>query len=167
VLQVVHGLGDTGAALCRSGVDKIAFVGSTATGKKVMATCAETLTPLVAECGGKDAMIVDADADVDAAADAALFGACCNAGQTCTGIERVYVASEVADEFIERLGAGARKLKVSELGAVLRRHAEPAVRRRRRLRVRAHPRRRWAARVRAVEVHHDAPCAVAAACLDV
>jgi succinate-semialdehyde dehydrogenase/glutarate-semialdehyde dehydrogenase len=112
VLQVVHGLGDTGAALGRSGVDKIAFIGSTATGKKVMATCAETLTPLVAECGGKDAMIVDADADLDAAADAALFGACCNAGQTCTGLERVYVAAEVADEFIERLGAGARKLKV-------------------------------------------------------
>jgi succinate-semialdehyde dehydrogenase / glutarate-semialdehyde dehydrogenase len=112
VLQLVHGLGDTGAALCRSGVDKIAFIGSTATGKKVMAACAETLTPLVAECGGKDAMIIDADADLDAAADAALFGACSNAGQTCTGIERVYVASEVADAFIERLGVGAQKLKV-------------------------------------------------------
>jgi succinate-semialdehyde dehydrogenase / glutarate-semialdehyde dehydrogenase len=57
-------------------------------------------------------MIVDADADLDAAADAALFGGLCNAGQTCTGIERVYVASEVADEFIERLGVGAQKLKV-------------------------------------------------------
>ena len=71
VLQIVHGLGDTGAALCRSGVDKIAFTGSTATGKKVMAACAETLTPVLVECGGKDAMIVDADADLDAAADAA------------------------------------------------------------------------------------------------
>ena len=60
VLQVVHGLGDSGAALCRSGVDKIAFIGSTATAKKVMAACAETLTPLAAECGGKDAMIVAA-----------------------------------------------------------------------------------------------------------
>jgi acyl-CoA reductase-like NAD-dependent aldehyde dehydrogenase len=112
VLQVAHGLGDTGAALCRSGVDKIAFIGSTATGKKVMAACAETLTPLVAECGGKDAMIVDADANLDAAADAALFGACSNAGQTCIGIERVYVASAVADEFLQRLVAGAQKLKV-------------------------------------------------------
>jgi acyl-CoA reductase-like NAD-dependent aldehyde dehydrogenase len=112
VLQVVHGLGDTGAALCRSGVDKIAFIGSTATGKKVMAACAETLTPLVAECGGKDAMIVAADADLDAAADAALWGGLCNAGQTCIGIERVYVASEVADQFIERLVTGAGKLKV-------------------------------------------------------
>jgi acyl-CoA reductase-like NAD-dependent aldehyde dehydrogenase len=111
VLQVVHGLGDTGAALCRSGVDKIAFIGSTATAKQVMATCAETLTPVLAECGGKDAMIVAADGDLDAAA-AALWGGLCNAGQTCTGIERVYVASAVADEFIDRLVAGARKLKV-------------------------------------------------------
>jgi succinate-semialdehyde dehydrogenase / glutarate-semialdehyde dehydrogenase len=109
---VVHGLGDTGAALCRAGVDKIAFIGSTATAKKVMATCAETLTPVLAECGGKDAMIVDADADLDAAAEAALWGGLCNAGQTCTGIERVYVASEVADRFIDRLVAGAQKLKV-------------------------------------------------------
>jgi succinate-semialdehyde dehydrogenase / glutarate-semialdehyde dehydrogenase len=112
VLQVVHGLGDTGAALCRSGVDKIAFIGSTATAKKVMATCAETLTPGLVEGGGKDAMIVAADADLDAAADAALWGGLCNAGQTCIGIERVYVASAVADEFIQRLVIGARKLKV-------------------------------------------------------
>src|SRR5690606_37790032 len=66
VLQVVHGLGDTGAALCRSGVDKVAFTGSTATGKKVMAAYAESLTPVLVECGGKDAMIVDDDADLDA-----------------------------------------------------------------------------------------------------
>jgi succinate-semialdehyde dehydrogenase/glutarate-semialdehyde dehydrogenase len=112
VLQVVHGLGDTGAALCRSGVDKVAFIGSTATAKKVMATCAETLTPVLAEGGGKDAMIVDADADLDAAAEAALWGGLCNAGQTCTGIERVYVASAVADAFLERLVTGAEKLKV-------------------------------------------------------
>lgn len=112
VLQVVHGLGDTGAALCRSGVDMVAFIGSTATAKKVMATCAETLTPVLAEGGGKDAMIVDADADLDAAAEAALWGGLGNAGQTCTGIERVYVASAVADEFIHRLVTEAGKLKV-------------------------------------------------------
>ncbi len=55
VLQVVTGLGETGAALCRSGVDKVAFTGSTATGKRVMAACAETLTPVIIEAGGKDA----------------------------------------------------------------------------------------------------------------
>ena len=59
----------------RAGVDKIAFTGSTATGKKVMAACAETLTPVVIEAGGKDALLVDEDADLEAAADAALWGA--------------------------------------------------------------------------------------------
>jgi acyl-CoA reductase-like NAD-dependent aldehyde dehydrogenase len=112
VLQVVHGLADTGAALCRSGVDKIAFIGSATTAKKVMATCAETLTPVLAEGGGKDAMIVAGDADLDAAADAALWGGLGNAGQTCTGIERIYVASAVADQFIDRLVTKARKLRV-------------------------------------------------------
>jgi succinate-semialdehyde dehydrogenase / glutarate-semialdehyde dehydrogenase len=67
---------------------------------------------LVVECGGKDAMIVAADADLDAAADAALWGGLGNGGQTCIGIERVYVASAVADQFIELLVAGAQKLKV-------------------------------------------------------
>ena len=74
MLQVVTGHGETGAALCRAGVDKVAFTGSTATGKRVMAACAETLTPVVIEAGGKDALIVDADADVEAAADAAAVG---------------------------------------------------------------------------------------------
>ena len=91
--QVVTGFGDTGAALCRAGVDKLAFTGSAPTGKKVMAACAETLTPVLMELGGKDAMIVDDDADVVAAADAAVWGAMSNAGQTCIGIERVYATS--------------------------------------------------------------------------
>jgi acyl-CoA reductase-like NAD-dependent aldehyde dehydrogenase len=112
VLQIVHGGGETGAALCRSGVDKIAFTGSTATGKKIMATCAETLTPLLAECGGKDAMIVAADADLDAAADAAVWGGLYNAGQTCVGIERVYVAAPVADAFLAKLVERASTLTV-------------------------------------------------------
>lgn len=111
VLQVVTGYGETGAALCRAGVDKVAFTGSTATGKQVMATCAETLTPVVIEAGGKDAVIVDADADVDAAADAALWGACANAGQTCTGVERVYVHERVYDEFLAALLDKARGLR--------------------------------------------------------
>ena len=75
LLQVVIGYGETGAALCRADVDKLAFTGSTATGKKVMAACAENLTPVLIEAGGKDALLVDEDADVDAAADAAAWGA--------------------------------------------------------------------------------------------
>lgn len=100
---VVTGLGPTGAALCRAGVDKVAFTGSTATGKAVMAACAESLTPVVIEAGGKDALLVDEDADLDAAAEAAVWGAYSNAGQTCIGIERVYVHTAVADRFVDRV----------------------------------------------------------------
>src|SRR5829696_727109 len=111
VLQVVTGLGATGAALCRAGVDKIAFTGSAATGRKVMAACAEGLVPVLMECGGKDALIVDDDADVAAAADAALWGGLSNAGQTCIGIERVYATDRVYDAFVEELAERARALR--------------------------------------------------------
>ena len=99
VFQLVTGPGSTGEALARSGVAKIAFTGSAATARKVMAAAADTLTPVLAECGGKDALLVSADADLDAAADAAAWGAMSNAGQTCIGIERVYVAESVYHSF--------------------------------------------------------------------
>jgi acyl-CoA reductase-like NAD-dependent aldehyde dehydrogenase len=138
VLQVVTGYGDTGAALCRSGVGKLAFTGSTATGKKVMAACADTLTPVVIEAGGKDALLVDEDADVAAAAEAALWGACSNAGQTCAGVERVYVHHRVYDDFLSELTQQAREVKAeagAELGPitmpgqldVIRRHIDDAI----------------------------------------
>ena len=103
VLQLVTGLGQTGDYLARSGVSKIAFTGSAATARKVMAACAENLTPMVAECGGKDAFLVDADADLDAAADACAWGGLSNAGQTCVGVERVYVVQDVYHQFLEKL----------------------------------------------------------------
>lgn len=108
VLQAITGLGETGAALCRSNVGKIGFTGSTATGKLVMAACAENLTPVLMECGGKDALIVDHDADLDAAADAAVWGGLSNAGQTCLGVERVYVHADVYDNFVAKLVTRAR-----------------------------------------------------------
>lgn len=114
VLQVVTGLGETGAALCRSGVDKVAFTGSTATGKKVMAACAETLTPVLVECGGKDPVIVDSDADLDHAVDGVLFGAASNAGQTCAGVERVYVVEDVYDDFVDKLTEKASRIRAGE-----------------------------------------------------
>ncbi len=114
VFQVVTGLGETGATLCRAGVDKLAFTGSTETGKLVMAACAETLTPVVIEAGGKDAVLVDEDADLDAAADAALWGACSNAGQTCIGVERVYVHEGVYDEFLALLLDKAKDLRAED-----------------------------------------------------
>ena len=110
VFQVVTGEGETGAALCRAGVDKVAFTGSTATAKKVMATCAERLTPVLVECGGKDALLADADADLDDAAAAVVWGAMSNAGQTCVGVERVYVVDEVADDLLDRVARRAANL---------------------------------------------------------
>ncbi len=111
VFQVVTGFGETGAALCASGVDKLAFTGSTPTGKKVMAACAASLTPVLLECGGKDAMIVAEDADVAAAAESAVWGGIFNAGQTCAGVERVYVADAVYDEFVKLVVEKAKKLR--------------------------------------------------------
>jgi acyl-CoA reductase-like NAD-dependent aldehyde dehydrogenase len=105
-----------------------------------MAACAETLTPVLIEGGGKDAMIVDADADVDLAADAAVWGGMTNAGQTCIAIERVYVAALVYDSFVDKVVAKASKLKVGtdptdDIGpitmpsqlAIIRRHIDDAL----------------------------------------
>ncbi|MHB1711043.1 MAG: aldehyde dehydrogenase family protein, partial [Acidimicrobiales bacterium] len=110
LFTLVTGSGDTGAALCRSGVDKIAFTGSARTGRKVMAACAENLVPVLVECGGKDAMIVDDGADLEAAADAALWSGMSNGGQTCIGIERVYATEAVYDRFVARLTDKATRL---------------------------------------------------------
>ncbi|MFC9055516.1 aldehyde dehydrogenase family protein [Streptomyces anthocyanicus] len=103
LFTAVTGAAATGEALVRSGVDKLAFTGSPGTARKVMAVCAETLTPFLAECGGKDAVIVTADADLDAAADAIVWGAFGNAGQTCAGVERVYAVREVHEALCERV----------------------------------------------------------------
>lgn len=111
VFQVVTGQGGTGAALCRSGVDKVAFTGSAATGRKVMGACAEGLVPVLMECGGKDALLVDADADLDAAAGAALWCGMSNGGQTCIGTERVYVVDAAYDRFVDILTAKAQDLR--------------------------------------------------------
>ncbi len=140
VVQVVTGFGETGAALCRTGVDKLAFTGSAPTGRKILAACAETLTPVLLELGGKDPMIVDDDADVDAAARAALWGGCSNAGQTCIGVERVYATAAVHDRLVEAMAGAARSLRVgpdadADLGPitmpgqidVIRRHLDDAL----------------------------------------
>jgi acyl-CoA reductase-like NAD-dependent aldehyde dehydrogenase len=111
VLQGVYGPGTTGDALARSGVAKLAFTGSAATARKVLAAAADTLTPVIAECGGKDALLVSADADLDAAVDATAWGAMSNAGQTCIGVERVYVAEAVYHTFLERLSARVSALR--------------------------------------------------------
>jgi acyl-CoA reductase-like NAD-dependent aldehyde dehydrogenase len=118
VFQVVTGFGETGAALCRAGVDKLAFTGSAPTGRKIMAACAETLTPVLLELGGNDALLVDSDADARAAARAALWGGCSNAGQTCIGVERVYVVDAVYDTFVDEIVRLAADVKAGD-GAAL------------------------------------------------
>ena len=112
LLQVVTGAGATGAALAKAAVDKISFTGSTATGKKIMAAAAERLTPVLLELGGKDPMIVADDADLDKAAEAAVFGGLTNTGQACISVERVYVADAVHDEFVEKVVDQVKQLKV-------------------------------------------------------
>ena len=110
VFQVATGRGETGAALIDE-VDFVMFTGSVATGKKVMAQAAQTLTPVSLELGGKDPMIVLADADLERAANAAASYGLNNSGQVCISVERIYVEEPVYDEFLERLTEKVRGLR--------------------------------------------------------
>ena len=103
LISWVTGFADTGSALCKAGLDKIAFTGSVPTGRKVMAACAEYLTPVLLELGGKDVTIVAEDADVEKAATAVVWGGFFNGGQACVGIERVYVTEAVRDPFLAKV----------------------------------------------------------------
>jgi len=110
VFQVVTGDGSTGEALIDE-VDFIMFTGSTATGRKVMARAAQTLTPVGLELGGKDPMIVLADADLERAANGAATYGMFNAGQVCISVERVYVEEPVYDEFVARVAKKVSQLR--------------------------------------------------------
>ncbi|MDQ3684651.1 MAG: aldehyde dehydrogenase family protein [Acidobacteriota bacterium] len=111
LLEIVTGDGSTGAALVEAGVDKIMFTGSVATGRRVAEAAARKLIPVVLELGGKDPMIVLEDADVEAAASAAVWGAFANAGQACASVERCYVHERIAPEFTARVVAKTRALR--------------------------------------------------------
>ncbi|HEV3056328.1 MAG TPA: succinic semialdehyde dehydrogenase [Solirubrobacteraceae bacterium] len=102
VLVVATGGRETGEALIDA-VDMVMFTGSTRTGRAVMERAAKTLTPVSLELGGKDPMIVCADADVDRAANAATFYALNNSGQICISVERVYVEAPIYDEFVAKV----------------------------------------------------------------
>ena len=116
LVQVMTGDGSTGAALVNSGVDRISFTGSSAVGRKIMASAAEQLVPVTLELGGKDPAIVLEDADLDRAAAGVLFGAFFNAGQTCISVERVYVVDAVFDAFAERVTKLAQRLRAGAAG---------------------------------------------------
>jgi len=111
VLQIATGRGATGAALIEH-VDMIMFTGSTKTGRKVAEAAARRLIPASLELGGKDPMIVLADADVERAANFATYYSMQNAGQTCISIERVYVEAPVYDEFVAKVSEKVRELRV-------------------------------------------------------
>jgi acyl-CoA reductase-like NAD-dependent aldehyde dehydrogenase len=116
VLQIATGRGETGAALIES-CDMIMFTGSTKTGRKVAEAAARRLIPASLELGGKDPMVVLRDADVERAANTAVWGAMMNAGQTCISIERAYVEEPVYDEFVAKVSEKVRALRQGQSGA--------------------------------------------------
>ena len=124
--QVVTGLGPTGQSLIASQIDKLIFTGSVATGRRVAVAAAERLLPVTLELGGKDAMIVLDDADVDTASSAAVWGSMMNAGQTCISVERCYVHRSIYSRFlglclekISKLKVGNGSLPDTDLGPLI------------------------------------------------
>ncbi len=116
VMNIVLGDGETGAALTKADVDKIAFTGSVATGRKVAMACAEKLIPCTLELGGKDPMIVCEDADLDIAAAGAVVGSLMNTGHYCCGTERIYVVDSVADAFLEKVVERVKQMRQGDQG---------------------------------------------------
>jgi acyl-CoA reductase-like NAD-dependent aldehyde dehydrogenase len=114
VLRLVQGGDETGKALVASPVDMVAFVGSVEAGRHIMAACASGLKRLVLELGGKDPMIVCADADLEAAASYAVRESMRNSGQVCCAVERIYVEAPAAPRFTELVVQKARALTLGD-----------------------------------------------------
>ena len=140
VATVVQGGGEVGAALVDAQCDKLSFIGSTTTGRRIAEAAANQLTPVLLELGGQDAAIMCEDADIDVATSGVLWGAFLNAGQTCCAIERAYVVESVADRFeamlIEKLNRVASEgrgdigpLTVARQRETVERHVRDAVER--------------------------------------
>jgi succinate-semialdehyde dehydrogenase/glutarate-semialdehyde dehydrogenase len=110
-VQVVTGAGSTGAALVDAAPNKIMFTGSVGTGKRIAEAAAKNLTSVVLELGGKDPMIVFADANLELAAGGAVWGAFCNSGQSCSSVERLYVEESAAEEFTRLVVEKTRALR--------------------------------------------------------
>jgi acyl-CoA reductase-like NAD-dependent aldehyde dehydrogenase len=110
VLECLTGAGGTGAALVDE-ADYVQFTGSTRTGREIAQRAAGRLIPYSLELGGKDAMIVLADADLERAANGAVWGGMANTGQACTSVERVFVEEPAYDEFVELVADRVRRLR--------------------------------------------------------
>ena len=114
LVRTVHGGGRIGDALVKSSAGKIFFTGSVEVGRKVGVEAAKRMKGSVLELGGKDPQIVCADADLANAVSGAVWGGFANAGQTCSGIERVYVVEDVAERFIEGVVRETERLTVGD-----------------------------------------------------
>jgi succinate-semialdehyde dehydrogenase/glutarate-semialdehyde dehydrogenase len=114
LVRVVHGGADVGVALAQSPVDKVLFTGSPAVGRVVARACVSREKEVTVELGGKDAMLVLADAHLPRAIAGALWAGCAGAGQARGSIERVYVARDVYERFLAGLVSGARALTVGD-----------------------------------------------------
>jgi succinate-semialdehyde dehydrogenase/glutarate-semialdehyde dehydrogenase len=129
LVTIVQGGGEVGQALIEADPDKVVFTGSVATGRRVAEACAKRLIPTVLELGGKDAMLVLADANLDVAASAAVWGSYTNCGQVCLSVERLFVEQSVSDEFAARCVAKTKKLRLgpgndpnTDVGPMIRPH---------------------------------------------
>jgi acyl-CoA reductase-like NAD-dependent aldehyde dehydrogenase len=114
LVRTVHGGGRIGDALVKSTAGKIFFTGSVEVGYKVGVECAKRMKGSVLELGGKDPAIVCADADLANAVSGTVWGGFANAGQTCSGIERVYVHRDIADAYLEGLVRETERLTVGD-----------------------------------------------------
>lgn len=111
LVQAVQGYGPTGAALARSAVDMILFIGSVHNGRRVVEASAERVVPVVMELGGKDAFIVCDDADLEQAVHASLAGCYINCGQNCVASERILIHDEIYDVFEKRAAELVREFR--------------------------------------------------------
>src|SRR5579872_531698 len=112
LVTVIQGGGEIGQALIDAAPDKIMFTGSVATGRRVAEACAKKLIPSVLELGGKDAMIVLADANVNVAASAAIWGSYTNCGQVCLSVERLFVEQAIEEKFLALCVEKTKKLRL-------------------------------------------------------
>src|SRR6266850_804872 len=112
LVTLVQGGGEVGQALIDASPDKVLFTGSVATGRRVAEACAKKLIPSVLELGGKDAMIVLADADLEVASSAAVWGSYTNCGQVCLSVERLFIEQAVAESFAALCVEKTKKLRI-------------------------------------------------------
>ena len=127
LVTVLQGGGEVGQALIDARPDKVFFTGSVFTGRHVAEACAPLLLPSVLELGGKDAMLVLRDANLEVASSAAVWGSFTNCGQVCLSVERLFVEEAVAEEFVRMCVEKTKKLRIgpgsdpeTEIGPLIR-----------------------------------------------